>query len=41
MGGWEVAGPGWKGLFVFYNVIRIFVLCREGTKAGNHFNFEK
>lgn len=31
--GWEVAGwGGVEGIVLFYNAIRMFVLCREGTK---------
>ena len=30
-----------EGIVLFYNAIRMFVLCREGTKTGSHFNFKK
>ena len=37
----SMGGGGVEGIVLFYNVIRKFVLCRVGTKTGNHFNFEK
>lgn len=37
----RMGGGGVKGIVPFYNVIRKFVLCKEGTKCENHFNFEK
>lgn len=39
--GGRMGGGGVKGIVPFYNVIRKFVLCKEGTKCENHFNFEK
>lgn len=32
---------GWEKVFLFYSVVRTFVLCSEGAKYENHFNFEK
>lgn len=39
--GGRMEGGGVEGIVLFYNVIRKFVLCKEGTKCENHFNFEK